>query len=48
MLPVQGMVAMGAVLVKEGDTIVAVLNVGSEQPGDLDRQASPQLPLASV
>ncbi|KAK9832159.1 hypothetical protein WJX74_000990 [Apatococcus lobatus] len=33
----QGMVAMGAVPVKEGDSIVAVLTVASEQPGVLDR-----------
>lgn len=40
----QGMVAMGAVAVKEGDAVVAVLSVASEQPGVLDRLG----PLAQV
>lgn len=35
------MVAMGAVPVKEGDNVVAVLSVASDQPGVLDRFALP-------
>ena len=35
------MVAMGAVPVKDGDNVVAVLSVASDQPGVLDRFAPP-------
>ena len=40
----QGMLAMGAVPVREGEKIVAVLNVASDQAGVLDRCAPLQAP----